>query len=214
MRKLYLFILDTLADWEPGHVLAELRSGRYLKDNRLRYKVVLCGRTMDPITTMGGLVLKPDITIGAICPEPTDILVLPGADTWLNPEQAPVVARVREILDRGTVVAAICGATLGLANAGLLDNRPHTSNDPEVLKMFCPNYRGESAYVNVPAVTEGNLITASGLAPVEFAFHIFQKLDVMTPATLEAWYGLFTTRKPEYFSALMASLAQQADRIT
>jgi hypothetical protein len=63
--------------------------------------------------------------------------------------------------------------------------------------------------VNEPAVTAGNLITASGLAPVEFAYQIFRSLDVMAPATLEAWHGLFTTRQPEYFYALMGSLPQR-----
>jgi putative intracellular protease/amidase len=186
MRTLYLYILDTLADWEPGHVMAELRSGRYLKDPALRYSVVLCGSTLDLVTTMGGLHLTPDVLIRDIHPVQGDVLVLPGADTML--------------------VAAICGATLGLANAGLLDKRLHTSNDPAVLKMFCPNYLGENHYVNEPAVTAGNLITASGLAPVEFAYHVFRRLDVMAPATLEAWHGLFTTRQPEYFYALMGSV--------
>jgi len=55
MRTLYLYIPDTMADWEPGHVLAELRSGRYLRDPGLKYNIVLCGRTLDPITTMGGI---------------------------------------------------------------------------------------------------------------------------------------------------------------
>jgi hypothetical protein len=75
--------------------------------------------------------------------------------------------------------------------------------------MFCPNYRGENHYVNEPAVTDGNLITASGLAPVEFAYQVFRRLGVMTPATLEAWHGLFATRQPEYFYALMGSLLQR-----
>jgi putative intracellular protease/amidase len=206
MPTLYFYILDTLSDWETGHVLAELHSGRYLKDPALKYEVVLCGRTRDTITTMGGLHMTPDILISTIRPGPGDLLVLPGADTWLEPVQSPALTKVRELLDEGIVVAAICGATLGLANAGLLDNRPHTSNDLMALQMFCPDYKGESGYVNEPAVTDGNLITANGLAPVEFACHIFRKLDVMTPATLDAWHGLFTERKPEYFYALMASL--------
>jgi putative intracellular protease/amidase len=189
-------------------VLAELRSGRFLKDPSLRYDVILCGRTLDPITTMGGLHLKPDARIGDIRPGRGDLLLLSGADTWLSPEQEPVIAKAREVLESGAAVGAICGATLGLANAGLLDQRPHTSNDLEVLKMFCPNYRGEQFYVNEPAVTDGNLITANGLAPVEFAYHIFRQLDVMAPATLEAWHGLYTTRRPEYFYALMQSLPQ------
>jgi len=32
MRKIaYLYIFDTLADWEPGYVIAELHSGRYFQ---------------------------------------------------------------------------------------------------------------------------------------------------------------------------------------
>jgi putative intracellular protease/amidase len=209
MRTLYLYVLDTLADWEPGHVMAELRSGRYLKDPALRYSVVLCGSTPDTVPTMGGLQLVPEILIGDIQPAPGDVLILPGADTWLDPAQAPAIRAADRLSDAGILVAAICGATLGLANAGLLDNRPHTSNDPAALKMFCPNYHGTDHYVNEPAVTDGNLITASGLAPVEFAYHVFRALDVMSPATLEAWHGLFTTRQPEYFYALMGSLPRR-----
>jgi putative intracellular protease/amidase len=208
MRTLYLYTPDTLADWEPGHVLAELRSGRYFRDPTLKYNVVLCGRTLDAVTTMGGILLQPDMLMDDIQPVPGDILILPGADTWLNPAHEPVIAKVSEVLDHGTVVAAICGATLGLANAGLLDNRPHTSNDPAALKMFCPHYRGERYYVNEPALTDNNLITASGLAPVEFAYHVFRRLEVMSPAALEAWHGLFGTRKPAFYYTLMESLPQ------
>ncbi|HEX3001284.1 MAG TPA: type 1 glutamine amidotransferase family protein [Methanoregula sp.] len=205
MRTIYFTVLDTLSDWEAGHVLAELHSGRYLKDPSFRYEVILCGQSLDPITTMGGLQLEPEVLVEEIRPGRKDLLLLPGADTWLEPRQAPVIAKVRNVLESGATVGAICGATLGLANAGLLDNRPHTSNAPEVLKMFCQNYHGERFYVNEPAVTDGNLITASGLAPVEFAYHIFRQLDVMTPATLDAWYRLYTTRKPDYYYQLVAS---------
>jgi putative intracellular protease/amidase len=209
MHTLYVYILDTLADWELGHVMAELSSGRYLKDPALRYSVVLCGSTLKPVTTMGGLHLTPEVLVQDIQPVPGDVLVLPGADTWLDPAQVPAIRAAGRLLDGGILVAAICGATFGLANAGLLDNRPHTSNDPAVLKMFCPNYRGEDHYVNEPAVTDNNLITASGLAPVEFAYHVFRRLDAMTPATLEAWHGLLTTRQPEYFYALMGALSNR-----
>jgi putative intracellular protease/amidase len=206
MRTVYLYLPETLADWEPGHVLAELHSGRYLRDPEQKFTIVLCGRTMDPITTMGGICIAPEVLITDIQPGTDDLLVLPGADTWLDPVQEPVIAKVSDLLDHGTVVAAICGATLGLASAGLLDGRPHTSNDLAALKMFCPRYRGDRFYHNEPAVTDRNLITASGLAPVDFAYHIFRKLGVMNPVTLEAWHGLFKTRKPEYFYALMESL--------
>jgi len=206
MHTCYLSILDSLADWEPGYVLAELRSGRYLKDPSYRYNVLTCGHSMDPITTMGGLHISPEMLISDIQPSDGDVLLLPGADIWLDPSQQQTLATAGRLLGEGMIVAAICGATLGLASAGLLDHRPHTSNDLAALRMFCPAYKGEEHYVNTPAVTDGTLITASGLAPAEFAHQIFKRLDVMKPKTLEAWFRLNNIRKPECFHALMQSL--------
>jgi len=45
------------------------------------------------------------------------------------------------LLDEGILIAAICGATLGLANAGPAGQTPaYQSNESCSLKMFCPNY--------------------------------------------------------------------------
>jgi putative intracellular protease/amidase len=165
---------------------------------------------MDPVTTMGGLPIVPKVLFRDIRPATGDLVLLPGADTWFDPAQGSIIEKVRMLLDEGVVVAAICGATMALANAGLLDKRPHTSNDLTALKMFCPDYHGEQFYVNDPAVTDENLITAGSFAPVEFATHIFRRLDVMSPETLTAWHALFTTRKPEFFYALMASLPKRS----
>ena len=76
---------------------------------------------METIKTMGGIRLAPELLFSDISPGDRDLLVLPGADTWLDPVQLPVIETVRELLEQGTIVAAICGATLGLANAGILD---------------------------------------------------------------------------------------------
>jgi hypothetical protein len=53
------------------------------------------------------------------------------------------------------------------------------------------------------AVTDGNVVTAWGPAALEFALHSFRLLEVYRPAVLEAWYKLFTTRRTEYFTALL-----------
>ena len=76
-------------------------------------------------------------------------------------------AAARRFLAAGVPVAAICGATFGLAIEGLLDDRAHTSNAPEYLEYS--GYRGGDRYVDEPAVVDGDLITASGVAPVHFA---------------------------------------------
>ncbi len=97
-------------------------------------------------------------------------------------------------------VAAICGATTALARAGILDEYRHTSNAPDYLRAT--GYRGAALYQEAAAVTDGNLITASATAPVDFAYQIFKRLEVYDAQTLEAWYGLYKTGDPSYFFAL------------
>ena len=57
----------------------------------------------------------------------------------------------------------IGGATFGLALEGLLDDRTHTSNAAEYLALT--GYAGGDRFVAEPAVVDGDLITASGVAP-------------------------------------------------
>jgi hypothetical protein len=95
---------------------------------------------------------------------------------------------------------------MGLAQAGLLNSRWHTSNDLAYLKMICPNYTGEQYYKMESAVTDGNLITASGIAPLTFTKHVLKAMDVFSPKTLEAWYQLNKTQESKYFYALMESI--------
>jgi len=60
--------------------------------------------------------------------------------------------------------------------------------------------------VHKPAICDRDLITASGIAPLEFAREILMKLDVMAPATMDAWYQLYRTYDATHFFALMKSL--------
>lgn len=158
------------------------------------------------ITTMGGLSIKPDISLDECILESKDLLILPGGTTWSEEIHQPVLERIGQALKFGTIVAAICGATEALANMGYLDSRKHTSNDLEYIKMVCSNYKGEKFYEMRPAVSGENLITASGVAPLEFTMEVLKKLDVFAPDTLHSWYNLNKTHQPEYFFQLMNSI--------
>ena len=48
-----------------------------------------------------------------------------------------------------------------------------------------------------------NVITASGAASLEFAYEILSLLGLYSAEVLEAWYGLFKTGHPAYYSALL-----------
>jgi putative intracellular protease/amidase len=205
-RCAYLYVLDTMSDWEPGYAIAELNSGRYFRTKGQRLPVKTVGVTDRPVTTMGGLRLTPDVLLQDVVPDSTAIFVVVGADTWSDPRHTPALDKVHELLNAGTNVAAICGATAALANAGVFDHRPHTSNSLAYLEMFAPRYKGKPHYVDAVAITEGNLITAGSAGSLLFAKHILKRLDVFSDATLEAWYRYFATGDEQHFFAMMSSL--------
>lgn len=205
-RTCYVYILDTLADWEIGYITAELNSGRFLDKSKGKLSLIKIGNTLDPIKTMGGITVTPDEVISNIEFKEGDLLILPGADTWMDEKNQKILRIAADVINEKVVVAAICGATMALAQKGLLDNRKHTSNDKEFLKMACPGYSGSNYYINTPVVVDDNLITATGLAPLEFSYEVFKKIGVMKEKTLEAWYQLHKTREGKYFYILMESI--------
>lgn len=212
MKNCYLYILDTLSDWEIGYITAEIASGRFLDRNKEEVSLIKVGSSLEPITTMGGVVITPDKDIKDVNFKDGDILILPGADDWTNIKNNKVLDIVQSLLDRNVIIAAICGATIALANRGFLNNREHTSNDLSYLKMICPNYIGETLYKEQPAVTDGNLITATGFAPLEFSYELFKTSEIMRKDTLEAWFQLYKTKESKYFYDLMQSLQQGTDQ--
>ncbi|KML06872.1 type 1 glutamine amidotransferase family protein [Rossellomorea marisflavi] len=204
--SVYLYVFNTMSDWEYGYLIAELNTGRYFKKDTGPLKVVTVGATKEMITTIGGLSIIPDLSLDECMVEREDLFILPGGTTWGEAIHQPLLKKIGEALELGTIVAAICGATEALANMGYLDSRKHTGNDADYMKMVCPNYHGERHYEMGPVVSDGNLVTASGVAPLEFAREVLEKADVFAPATLQSWYQLNKTQKPEHFFGLMNSI--------
>lgn len=147
------------------------------------------------------MTILPDMTLEDLEPSHSALLILPGSGAWAEGKHAAAVAKAQAFLTADVPVAAICGATIGLACAGLLNERRHTSNVPQYVQVA--TYNGGSLYQDQPAVTDGNLITASGLAPVDFAFHILDKLGAYPPQVLDAWYRMYKIGDPAYFFAMV-----------
>lgn len=76
-------------------------------------------------------------------------------------------------------VAAICGGTLALANAGILDDRHHTSNATDFQKKKSRIYKGKALYVDqVTAIEDQKVITAPGNAPAHFSAQVFRAVGI------------------------------------
>lgn len=202
-KTVYTYVLDTMADWELGHVLAELNSRRFFRKDAPHLDLFHVGATREPVVSMGGFLVTPELAVEDVVVGADTLLLLPGADTWSDPRHRAIVDKARDVLDAGGTVAAICGATVALAAAGLLDDRSHTSNGAGFLEMFVPSYQGTSHYVEARSVADGNLITAGSTGELLWAKHIIERLGVMDDAALQAWYGYFSTGEARYFFALM-----------
>jgi len=183
-KKVYLLVFDGLADWEPALALCEINKSRM-------FEIVTVGFSAKPVTTMGGLKILPDATIDDVAPSEAALFIMPGGMLWELGSPAGMAELLARLAAEGVVVAAICGATLEVARSGLTAGRLHTSNFLGYLKNMLPDYRDEALYVNEPAVSDRGLITASGLAGVEFACAILGQLGIYSSADLDEFFAMF-----------------------
>lgn len=194
-KTVHLAVYDTFADWETGHTTAHL--------TQHGYTVKTVASIDAPVTTMGGVRIQSDLTLDDVRPEDSALLILTGASLWdTSDDLAPFARKARAFLDAGVPVAAICGATAGLAREGLLDDRAHTS--AASFHLAATGYKGGGHYPEADAVTdeEGLLITAGPTEPVAFAREVFSLLGVYESEKLDAWYRLFHDSDASAFEVL------------
>lgn len=198
----HVALFDTLADWETGHLLVELRTGRFTGQP---FDVVAVAETLDPITTMGGVRMLPDGLISALDPADSDLLILPGGEIWEGDGAAAFTDAARRFLDAGVPVAAICGAVFGLARAGLLDERDHTGADPGYLAAS--GYAGGKRYVEARAVVGDGVVTAGPSSPVQFARVTLEHLGLVSGDVAEAYEAVFDRGVASAYPTLMSATA-------
>ncbi|MGW3209456.1 DJ-1/PfpI family protein [Streptomyces sp. NPDC001135] len=203
----HLAVYESLADWETGHATAYLA--------RAGYRVLTVGPTTEPVKSIGGLRIQPDLALADLRPEDSSLLILPGADLWTptsagtaagGDDLAPFARAARAFLDAGVPVAAICGATAGLAREGLLDDRAHTG--AASFHLAATGYAGAGRYVETDAVTDGGLITAGPTEPVAFAREILRLLGVYEGEVLDAWYRLYHDSDAQAYAVLQQARAR------
>jgi putative intracellular protease/amidase len=197
-RTAHVALFDDLNDSEVGHLLVELHTGRFTGE---RFDVVTVAEGLEPITTMGGVRMVPDALLAGLDPGDSDLLVLPGGDMWDAGGGDAFAAVAERFLDAGVAVAAICGATAGLARAGLLDERDHTSAAAGYLAAT--RYAGGDRYIDQRAVVDGELITAGPQSPVQFARATLGRLGLADADTLDAYERLFDRGDASAFPVLM-----------
>lgn len=129
--------------------------------------------------TEGKQKVLPDTTINKIDPDEFDLFIIPGGDPthlFENPELKNFLIRLNE---KNKYIAGICGGTFLMAKWGILDNKKCTGAgsgiDPNqsYSKLF-----NKSIVLDEDVVVDGNTITATGQAFIEFAVELYRIMDV------------------------------------
>jgi len=182
--KIYIYLFEGYSDWEIAYLAPEINKSE-------NHDLIFVTDNGNSITSMGGLLIQPTSSLAEINIEELILFILPGGEAWEKDGNAGVEDILSKIYELQKPIAAICAATTCLGRSGILDNVKHTSNDLNYLKTIAPEYKGENNYQNSLAFTDENIITANGIAPIEFAREIFKKINLYDDENIEKWFQLF-----------------------
>lgn len=184
MNKICVFLFNGFSDWEISYLTPEINKSE-------KFELVYFSTNGKPVTSMGGLQVTPTTSLKELNPANISMLILPGGTAWEKGENKEVEKLTLKLNEAKKPVAAICAATSFLAQLELLNDLKHTSNDLYYLKAVAPKYDGDSNYQNTLAETGENIITANGIAPIEFAREVFKTIGLKSDEELENWFQLF-----------------------
>lgn len=72
-----------------------------------------------------------------------------------------------------------------------MHNVRHASNSKEYLKAKVPDYQDEAFFVDELAVTDNNIITASGLGSIEFGREVIKLLNLFGETERQEWFEMY-----------------------
>ena len=184
---LYVLLPDYAAH-EAVYLSQAIASDEFaLKDNP-KYVNKVVAPTMESVKSIGGFRTLPDYSFDSM-PEDYAALVLIGGFGWATSIADKVVPLVRQAIEKGKIVGAICNAASFMAKHGFLNNIKHTGNGLDQLKVWGGgNYTNADRYVNAQAVSDASIVTANGSATLEFARELLLLLANDTPERIDMYY--------------------------
>jgi transcriptional regulator GlxA family with amidase domain len=148
--------LDAIAPHEIWQMARELKPD-------LNVQLVTLDGAQD-ITAANGLRVQAQGQLGAKKP---DLVVVPGggwitrspAGAWAEAQRGALPARLAQMHREGVIMASVCTGAMLLAAAGLLKNRPATTNQGALDALAATG----AQVVRARVVDDGDVITAGGI---------------------------------------------------
>ncbi|WP_105615857.1 DJ-1/PfpI family protein [Vallitalea okinawensis] len=184
MKNILFFLYEDMADFEVTLVAHILGAG-----GEEAYKITPIAYTLDPIRSKCGLVYLPEKTVDEVLDQETEGLIIPGG---FNMDARPhLITLIQKLYKEKKLVSAICAAPYYLAKAGILDHHrfatslANWSDDHKALYGEDPFPREN--YVNDRVMIDKNVITAKGVAFIDFAIAITKYLKLYSDEDIEEY---------------------------
>ena len=172
MGKILCFISEDMADFEITLAFHKIKS----IGNK---EVLTIGYDENAITSESGIMYKPHINIKQSL-ELSDVegLIIPGGP--IKPQKSELTELIKDLDGKGKLLAAICNGPQYLGRAGILKAHKFTTSSSKeaIHRLDVEDPFPWENYVDKRVVRDSNIITAKGRAFVDFAFEIFDYLDI------------------------------------
>ena len=187
-NEILYILLPDFAEHEMVYLAEAIASDEFSLKENPKYINKFVASTLDPIKSIGSFRIMPDYSFDTL-PDDYAALVLIGGFGWVTPIADKVAPIVRQAVENGKIVGAICNAASFMAKHGFLNDVKHTGNGIDQLKLWGgENYTNHTGYVHVQAIGDKNIVTANGSATLEFAKELLLLLENDTPERIEMYY--------------------------
>ena len=187
-NEILYILLPDFAEHEMVYLAEAIASDEFSLKENPKYINIFVASTLDPIKSIGSFRIMPDYSFDTM-PDDYAALVLIGGFGWVTPIADKVAPIVRQAVENGKIVGAICNAASFMAKHGFLNDVKHTGNGIDQLKLWGgENYTNHTGYVHVQAIGDKNIVTANGSATLEFAKELLLLLENDTPERIEMYY--------------------------
>ena len=184
---LYILLPDYAAH-EAVYLSQAIASDEFALKQNPKYINKTVAPTFEPIKSIGGFTTLPDYSFETM-PGDYAALVLIGGFGWSTPVAEQVVPIIRQAIEKGKIIGAICNGASFMAKHGFLNSVKHTGNGPEQLKLWGgDNYTNPDGYIHTQAIKDKNIVTANGSAALEFAKELLLLLENDSPERVEMYY--------------------------
>ena len=136
-KKVYIYLFEGYSDWEIAYVTTEIMKSE-------EYAIVYFSKDCQPLLSMGGLRVLPDISLEDVATNDIAMLILPGGTAWQQNLNSAIDPLIEKMYSERKPIAAICGATDYLVRFGIFADVKHTRNALDYLKWVAPDYKDEA----------------------------------------------------------------------